>query len=215
MIIHSISGLTCENCVAKASHLLTALSPQIKVQLQPPQVFAPKDISLTALNAALDGTKYKIGPLEVKESLFPLFLILGLIALVSLKDAFNFHGWMMSYMAGFFIVFGAFKLLNLQGFADAYQTYDIIAKRSRAYALAYPFLEIILGFAFLYHYEMRLITWASLILMGIGTIGVANALLKKQRIKCACLGTTLNLPMTTVTLIENLSMVAMSVWMLV
>ena len=45
---------------------------------------------------------------------------------------------MNDFMAGFFIVFGAFKIINLPSFVEAYQKYDLIARRSRAYAYAYP-----------------------------------------------------------------------------
>jgi hypothetical protein len=50
--------------------------------------------------------------------------------------------------------------------------------------------------------------------MLLGGVGVLKALLKKQAIRCACLGTTLNLPMTTITLVEDLGMAAMAAIML-
>jgi len=50
--------------------------------------------------------------------------------------------------------------------------------------------------------------------MGFSTIGVVLAVTKKQTIRCACLGSGFNLPMSTVTIVEDLSMVAMAVWML-
>jgi len=50
--------------------------------------------------------------------------------------------------------------------------------------------------------------------LGITTIGVAKTLMNKQKIKCACLGTALKLPMTEATLIENTLMIAMAVFML-
>ena len=37
------------------------------------------------------------------------------------------------------------KVIDLNGFADGYSTYDLLAKRSRPYALAYPFIELALG----------------------------------------------------------------------
>jgi hypothetical protein len=44
---------------------------------------------------------------------------------------------------------------------------------------------------------------------------VILAVANKQKIRCACLGTGFNLPMTTVTIIEDLLMVAMSAYMLI
>ncbi|XHC24778.1 hypothetical protein ABWH91_10920 [Phycisphaerales bacterium ac7] len=55
----------------------------------------------------------------------------------------------------------------------------------------------------------------TLALMLIGSVGVLKALMENRRIQCACLGTALNLPMTKVTLIEDLSMAAMAAGMLV
>jgi hypothetical protein len=50
----------------------------------------------------------------------------------------------------------------------------------------------------------------TLVVMLIGSIGVLRAVLYKRRIRCACLGTSLNLPMTTVTIVEDLGMAAMA-----
>jgi hypothetical protein len=118
-------------------------------------------------------------------------------------------------MAGFFLVFSFFKLLNLQAFADAYATYDLVAAKSRAYALAYPFLELALGIAYLVRFQPFATNLATLVLMTIGTVGVARSLLSGDRIQCACLGTVFNLPMSSVTLIEDLSMALMAAAMLV
>ncbi len=49
----------------------------------------------------------------------------------------------------------------------------------------------------------------------LGAAVVLRALLRKDRIRCACLGTALNLPITTATLVEDLGMAAMAAAMLV
>ena len=56
---------------------------------------------------------------------------------------------------------------------------------------------------------------ATLVVMGVSTLGVVRSLVKKQKIRCACLGTVFNLPMSVVTLVEDLLMVGMSTAMLV
>jgi hypothetical protein len=50
--------------------------------------------------------------------------------------------------------------------------------------------------------------------MLISAAGVARELLKKNRIPCACLGMVFVLPMTTVTLLEDLLMAVMATAML-
>jgi hypothetical protein len=44
---------------------------------------------------------------------------------------------------------------------------------------------------------------------------VLQSVLNKQKIKCACLGAVFNLPMSTITIIEDGLMIAMSVTMLI
>lgn len=46
--------------------------------------------------------------------------------------------------------------------------------------------------------------------MGISIIGVIQSVLQKRKIKCVCLGTGFNLPMSTVTIIEDGLMIAMA-----
>ena len=50
--------------------------------------------------------------------------------------------------------------------------------------------------------------------MLVGAAGVLKALLDKRAIRCACLGTALNLPMPKATLVEDLTMAAMAGTML-
>lgn len=52
------------------------------------------------------------------------------------------------------------------------------------------------------------------LILGISSIGVIKSNMDKKKIKCACLGDVFNLPMSTVTIVEDLSMVGMSLIML-
>ncbi len=55
----------------------------------------------------------------------------------------------------------------------------------------------------------------TLVLMLVGSVGVFQTLLNKRVIQCVCLGTVLKLPMTKVTLAEDLSMATMAAAMLI
>ncbi len=121
---------------------------------------------------------------------------------------------MLQFMAGFFIVFSVFKLIDLRGFKDAYASYDIIAQKWNFYGYLYPFLELGLGLAFLFRFQLQGSLLFSIVLMSISSLGVIQALRHQLQIRCACLGTALNLPMSTITLVEDLLMVAMSITML-
>jgi len=125
--------------------------------------------------------------------------------------AFDMYAFMNDFMGAFFIIFGLFKIMNLKGFAEAYSTYDIIAKRSAVYALIYPFLEIVLGVFYIMRWYPPFTNLVTLILMLVSAVGVAQNLAKREPIMCACLGTVFKIPMTYVTLVEDLLMALMAI----
>lgn len=156
---------------------------------------------------------------QPKASYYPLVLILlYLLGAVGLAEAASggFDGMraMGRFMAGFFLVFSFFKLLNLSAFADSYAGYDVVAARWRAWGFAYPFVELAVGAAYLTGFRPVTTNVVTLVVMGVGTVGVVKSLLARRKIRCACLGTVFNLPMSYVTLVEDLLMVAMAAVML-
>ncbi len=219
----AISGMTCDGCRSKVEKTLAALLPDVAVTLTPPRAMTTASVGVDQLNAALEKLgKYRasaVGDLSLPgtanwfSTYYPLLLVMALIATVPLASG-NFMGWMMGFMAAFYIVFGAFKLLDVPAFANAYAQYDIIAKYFKPWGYAYPFVEVALGFGFLFYVNMQLLSWIALVLSLVGAIGVIKATFAKQTIQCACLGTVFKLPMSVVTIIENLGMAAMAGWML-
>lgn len=158
-------------------------------------------------------------PPETKTTYFPLFLIvseiLGVTLLVeSLNGTFDVERAMSHFMGGFFLVFSFFKLLDVRAFADAYQMYDLVAARSRTYALAYPFIELGLAIAYLLRLEPMVVNAITLAVMLVSLIGVLRTVLAKRKIRCACLGSVFNLPMTYVTVAEDGVMAIMAAAML-
>ncbi len=121
---------------------------------------------------------------------------------------------MRYFMAGFFLVFSFFKLLDVRAFANAYAGYDLLAARWHGWGLVYPFVELALGMAYLANFNPLLTHWATIIVMGFSAIGVIRAVTNKTQIQCACLGTVFKLPMSTVTIVEDVGMVLMAAWML-
>ncbi len=231
---YQVQGMHCQSCVSKITNALKGLANEVQVTLNPPQVILRGDMisDLAALNAAiatagnytLKDTSATSQPITAAinqekqktwlATYYPLMLIIGFVSIVSLKGSSNFHQWMLHFMAGFFIVFSFFKLLDLRGFADAYSNYDLLAKHWNGYGYIYPFLELALGLAFLFNTYLTQVLWFSILLMGFSSLGVIQALSEKRKIRCACLGTILNIPMSTTMLMEDLGMVAMSVLML-
>jgi len=137
--------------------------------------------------------------------------IIGITGLIEVNGGeLNLMRAMNNFMAGFFIFFSFFKFLNLEAFADAFSTYDVIAKRSRIYALSYPFIELTLGLAFALGLFLNFANVLTFVLMAVGNYGVWLVLKRKGTIQCACLGTIFNLPMTKITLFENTLMMLMA-----
>jgi hypothetical protein len=148
-------------------------------------------------------------------SYIPLIAIFSLIvSFVVIKGAItnNFFSasLMLDFMAGFFLVFGGFKLIKLPAFAEAYGMYDVIAKRFKFYGFIYPFIEIGLGLMFLLRFEVVTAAWITLILMIINSIGALNGIRDKKVLTCACLGTVFKLPMSFVSLGEDIIMAIMA-----
>jgi len=80
----------------------------------------------------------------------PVLLVFGYILGISLFIEYasgnvNAMRWMNHFMAGFFLVFSFFKLLNLKSFAESYAMYDVVASRWHAWGYVYAFLELALG----------------------------------------------------------------------
>ena len=67
----------------------------------------------------------------------------------------NWMDWMHDFMGFFLVVFSMFKFFNLEGFADGFHMYDLLAKPFRPYAYIYPFIELALGLGYLAHWQPR------------------------------------------------------------
>jgi hypothetical protein len=116
-------------------------------------------------------------------------------------------------MGGFFLVFSFFKLLNLQKFANSYASYDLLAMRWKTYGLLYPFCELGLGLAYLFNWQINLTILLTMALMVFSAVGVVLSVSRKQNIRCVCLGDLMNVPLSTITLVEDVGMVIMAAMM--
>jgi copper chaperone CopZ len=150
---------------------------------------------------------------------YPLVLLVsylvGTVAVLELAaNGFVWDRAMPHFMGGFFLAFSFFKLLDLRGFADSYRMYDIVAKRFPVYGYLYPFIELMLGVAYLTDFQPTTTNLVTLVVMSVSSVGVIQSLLAKRKIRCACLGTVFNLPMSTVTLVEDGLMIVMAAAML-
>ncbi len=148
--------------------------------------------------------------------LFALVLIAALeaVALTHGVSKSNFV-WMHFFMGLFLCKFALLKLFNPRGFADGFQMYDLVAKKFSGYAYLYPFIELGLGLSYL-SFVYPVVTYViTILVMGTGAIGVIRALRQGLDVRCACMGTVLDVPLSTVTLSEDIGMGIMACWMLI
>ena len=223
--------MTCEGCKSSVQGKLGSIDGVDNVQVDlaagEAVIYSKNPISLSLIKETLPP-KYSLineevvnldtnGDLTLKESkikqLKPLFIILGYIFIASIS--LNYKNWnssyaMLDFMGLFYIVFSFFKILDIKGFSMSFRMYDPLAKKAPIYGYIYPFIEVILGMMFLIRYEVNTALILTVIVLGITSIGVTQTLINKRSIKCACLGTTLNLPMTEATFIENAIMIIMA-----
>lgn len=107
------------------------------------------------------------------------------------------------------------KLQDIETFSSMFLSYDLLAQRYVPYAYAYPFLEWFAG-AFM---VAGVLTWLSApVAIAIGSIGAVSVYyavsVQKRELKCACVGGSGAVPLGSVSLAENLMMVAMGLWMI-
>ena len=222
-----ISGMTCNGCKSSVEDKLSSLDGVEDVQVDLTKgeavIQSKKPISLSLIRNSLPP-KYNITSIGgnqdnviIKASklkqLKPLFIIFVYISITSLL--LNFKNWnstnaMLDFMGLFYIIFSFFKILDIKGFSISFRRYDPLAKKVHVYGFIYPFIEILLGIMFLTRIEVNIALILTIIILGITSIGVIQTLINKKSINCACLGTTLNLPMTEATFIENTLMIIMA-----
>ena len=227
-----ISGMTCNGCRSTVENKLSSLdgvdNAQVNLTNGEAIVYSKNPISFSLISNSLPS-KYKVirnTPDQDNEiiksnkikQLKPLFIILGYISVTSIL--LNFRNWnstnaMLDFMGLFYIIFSFFKILDIKGFSTSFKMYDPLAKKITIYGYIYPFIEILLGLMFLTRIEVNIALLITIIILGITSVGVTKTLLNKRTINCACLGTTLKLPMTEATFIENAIMITMAIVLLI
>lgn len=231
---YNISGMTCTSCQASVQSALEKVEgvTAVTVTLETGEaiVHSTAPISLEQLQSKLPS-KYGIAQKNLFEGavdesapaqmskiqqlkpLFLIFLYIGLATILLHWQEWDAQAAMLDFMGLFFIVFSFFKMLDLKGFQQSFQMYDPLARALPRYGWVYPFLETALGLLFLMRLQITAALIITIVILSITTVGVTRTLLSKNKIRCACLGTALNLPMTEATFIENALMIGMAIAM--
>ncbi|WP_395739389.1 heavy-metal-associated domain-containing protein [Prosthecobacter sp.] len=225
-----LAGLSCGSCVQKVTARLLEhadiLDAAVTLQPSEARITTRSALSDEAMNDWLKPLgKYRVdqpvpdaspaAPAKNAQTYRPLLILLGYLLLVIAaaniaRGVFDPAMSMRLFMGGFFVAFSFFKMLDLRGFSDAYRSYDLVAQAVPAYGLVYPFIEFALGLAYLADWQPRWVNVAAAVVMLVSLVGVLRAVASKKSIRCACLGTVFNLPMSTVTIIEDGLMLMMA-----
>ena len=233
-VTFKVQGMTCESCVKKITQTLHALphvhSAQVSLANKTVEIKSTPLMTLADLRSAMSSEpQYSFAdplaevvekPKSWFETYRPLITVFAFVLLASLAfqfslTQFNSVLFMNHLMAGFFIGLSIFKFLDLKAFAESFSSYDPIAERWMIYGYAYPFIELTLGLMYLAGFALPLAHMLTIVILTSSTIGVYKRLQSKSAFQCDCLGTTFNLPLSNVTIAENLMMILMASYSLV
>ena len=144
----------------------------------------------------------------------PAILLVGILLIGGIFCIYNRE--FMTYFMGIILIgLSVLKLWDWKGFSNAFQTYDIIAKRSKLYSKAYPLLEMSIGIVLISQMFTRFAAMILAVVVFVSSVGVVQSIITKSEIKCACMGTKIKVPMTTLTLVENTIMFLMAISLLI
>ena len=130
-------------------------------------------------------------------------------------DTWKWNQFMKNLMGIMLITFSYLKLLNLSGFKESFSNYDYLAKYVPIYGYIYPFIELILGILYIIEIFSILINSIVIVIFTFNLIQVGIVIYQGKKLECACMGSLgLKLPLSWVTIIEDIFMIAMSIAML-
>ena len=150
----------------------------------------------------------------------PVIALFTMTALMALAVSYAVTGEAFTVRAaqwfiGFsMVVLALLKLQNVETFSTMFLNYDLLAKRWVPYSYVYPFAEGLAGVLMV----AGALSWVSIpVALFIGTIGAGSVIkavyVDRRELKCACVGGSSNVPLGFVSLLENLMMVCMALWM--
>lgn len=237
---YGISGMTCDSCVQTITDKILKIpdvsSVKVSLKDKTAEIVSNRKVELSEVSRALsENTKYSVNeyksaPLlstvtknkdkqSVLKTYKPLITVFAFILLTSFAyqfglGKFDAHLFMNHIMAGFFIGLSFFKFLDLKAFSESFSSYDPIAQKWLNYGKVYPFIELILALLFIAGKMLLLANVLTILILSLTTYGVYLRLQSNSKFQCACLGTTFNLPLSNVTIGENLVMIAMALYSL-
>jgi hypothetical protein len=150
-----------------------------------------------------------------KKLIITLIVVTILAAIVAMDQDPYWHGVMQYFMAYYFLAFGLLQTLSLNKSAKMFQQYDPIAKRIHLYGYMLPLIQIGLGIAYLLWAPVYALSFATIVILGITLTGISSVIDSQEKVRCGCLGESMNVKVGWVTFAENFLMTMMAAAMIV
>jgi glutaredoxin len=150
----------------------------------------------------------------------PVAVLFSLTALAALATSYHVTGTLLTvaavrwFIAFSMVVLAMLKLQDVEKFSAMFLNYDLLARRWVPYSYIYPYAEAGAGVLMI----AGALSWISVpVALFIGTVGAVSVFkavyVDRRELKCACVGGSSNVPLGFVSLLENLMMVGMALWM--
>ena len=150
-----------------------------------------------------------------KKFYYVLAGILVISSLLTFVRGLEIERFIADFMAVFFITFAAFKFIDIEGFAHAYRSYDILAQRLRPWGYALPFIEAFLGFWYLLSEAPNNLNVLAIAVTGIAAYAALKEIKNKSRFSHTYYDGLIRLPLARVGFIGNSMMLVLAAVLLV
>ena len=141
--------------------------------------------------------------------IFTINYVVNYIYLLLTDKDINKKKLINNKMGTLLILFGVLKLINLAKFVEIFSKYDIISQKFKIYGYIFPFIEIIIGILLIKGYKLQYIYNLINTLMIISIISVSISVVQGKELRCGCLGSFFHIPLSYVTVFENIYMLVM------
>jgi YHS domain-containing protein len=188
-----------------------------RFQRDPGEFIYPEGGELDALMRSLDFRLHEPERTIRPSDWVPLLLVPGIAFLaasarqLSAMSVWDWTTCIHDFTGLMLILLSAFQLAELKAFAATFATYDLLAKAFRPYAYLYPLLELVLGLGFLVGRYLTFVSAATAGMMIFGSAGLLIALRQGAGEEGPASETTSQAPLSSGTLVANLSIAALAI----
>lgn len=218
-----IQGMKSQNCIDTVTEVVSGIggvnAVMINLSQSSANVISERNLPLTEVVRALARyPQYRVSATgqQQLDIYLPFILVFMFVVLVNLAAQislgyFDPQALMNHLLAGFFIGLSYFKLLDVNAFAESFSSYDPLARHVPQYGTFYPFIEVFLGLLFISGRMNAFANVATVVVLTITLAGVQQHLQSKSKIESASIGTSFSLPLSRITIAENLIMIALAI----